>query len=53
MQEQGVEHQIEVRTVRAHAEQIRVPSFSLRLLAKIPGFARSFDGKGSSPFLYK
>jgi hypothetical protein len=37
------------RTVRARSEQIRVPSFSLRLLTKIPGFARSFDGKGSSP----
>jgi hypothetical protein len=41
------------RTVRARAEQIRVPSFSLRLLAKIAGFARSFGGKGSSPLLYK
>jgi hypothetical protein len=38
-----------VRTVRARAEQIRVPSFSLRLLVKIAGFARSSDGKGSSP----
>jgi hypothetical protein len=37
------------RTVRARAEQIRVPSFSLRLLAKIAGFARCFGGKGSSP----
>jgi hypothetical protein len=37
-----------VRTVRARAEQIRVPSFSLCLLAKIAGFARSFVGNGSS-----
>jgi hypothetical protein len=36
-------------TVRARAEQIRVPSFSLRLLAKIAGFAQSFVGNGSSP----
>jgi hypothetical protein len=37
------------RTVRARAEQIRVPSFSLRLLAKIVGFARSLVGNGSNP----
>jgi hypothetical protein len=38
-----------VRTVRVRTEQIRVPSFSLCLLAKIAGFARSFVGNGSSP----
>jgi hypothetical protein len=37
------------RTVRACAEQIRVPSFVLRLLAKITGKARKLVGKGSSP----
>jgi hypothetical protein len=37
------------RTVRTRAEQIRVPSFSLRLLAKIAGFAQSLVGNGSSP----
>jgi hypothetical protein len=37
------------RTVRACAEQIRVPSFVLRLLAKITGKARKLVCKGSSP----
>jgi hypothetical protein len=41
------------RTVRACAEQIRVPSFVLRLLAKITGKARKLVCKGSSPLLYK
>jgi hypothetical protein len=37
------------RTVRACAEQIRVPSFVLRLLAKITRKARKLVCKGSSP----
>jgi hypothetical protein len=37
------------RTVRACADQIRVPSFVLRLLAKIAGLARNQLCKGSSP----
>jgi hypothetical protein len=37
------------RTVRASAEQIRVLSFVLRLLAKFAGFARKLVCKGSSP----
>jgi hypothetical protein len=37
------------RTVRACAEQIRVPSFVLQLLAKITGKARKLVCKGSSP----
>jgi hypothetical protein len=37
------------RTVRESAEQIRVPSFVLRLLAKIAGKARKLVCKGSSP----
>jgi hypothetical protein len=36
------------RTVRTCAEQIRVPSFVLRLLAKITGKARKLVCKGSS-----
>jgi hypothetical protein len=38
-----------VRTVRASTEQIRVPSFMLRLLARFAGFARKSVCKGSSP----
>jgi hypothetical protein len=37
------------RTVRARAEQIRVPSFLLCLLARITGLTRNFVGNGSSP----
>jgi hypothetical protein len=37
------------RTIHACAEQIRVPSFVLRLLAKIAGLARNQLCKGSSP----
>jgi hypothetical protein len=37
------------RTVRACAEQIRVPSFVLRLLAIFAGLARNQLCKGSSP----
>jgi hypothetical protein len=37
------------RTVRACAEQIRVPSFLLRLLAIFAGLARNQLCKGSSP----
>jgi hypothetical protein len=37
------------RKVRACAEQIRVPSFVLRLLAKITGKVRKLVCKGSSP----
>jgi hypothetical protein len=37
------------RTVRACAEQIRVPSFVLRLLAIFVGLARNQLCKGSSP----
>jgi hypothetical protein len=37
------------RTVRASAEQIRVPSFVLRLLARFVGFARKSVCKGSNP----
>jgi hypothetical protein len=39
----------EGRTVRACAEQIRVLSFVLRLLAKITGKARKLVCKGSNP----
>jgi hypothetical protein len=39
--------------VRACADQIRVPSFVLRLLAKITGKARKLVCKESSPLLYK
>jgi hypothetical protein len=41
------------RTVRACAEQFRVPSFVLRLLAIFAGLARNQLCKGSSPLLYK
>jgi hypothetical protein len=37
------------RTVRACAEQFRVPSFVLRLLAIFAGLARNQLCKGSSP----
>jgi hypothetical protein len=37
------------RTVRAYAEQFRVSSFVLRLLAKFAGFTRKFVCNGSSP----
>jgi hypothetical protein len=37
------------RTVRACAEQFRVPSFVLRLLARFAGFTRKFVCNGSSP----
>jgi hypothetical protein len=37
------------RTVRACAEQFRVPSFVLRLLARFAGFTRKLVCKGSSP----
>jgi hypothetical protein len=37
------------RMVRASVEQIRVPSFVLRLLARFAGFARKSVCKGSSP----
>jgi hypothetical protein len=37
------------RTVRACTEQIRVPSFMLRLLAKITGKARKLVCKGVQP----
>jgi hypothetical protein len=37
------------RPVRACVEQIRVPSFVLRLLAKITGKARKLVCKGFSP----
>jgi hypothetical protein len=37
------------RTVHACAEQFRVPSFVLRLLARFTGFARKLVYKGSSP----
>jgi hypothetical protein len=36
-------------TVRACAEQFRVPSFVLRLLARFAGFTRKFVCNGSSP----
>jgi hypothetical protein len=41
------------RTVRACAEQIKVPSFVLRLLAIFAELARNQLCKGSSPLLYK
>jgi hypothetical protein len=41
------------RMVRACAEQIRVPSFVLQLLARIMELARKLVCKGSSPLLYK
>jgi hypothetical protein len=41
------------RTVRACAEQFRVPSFVLRLLAKSMEITRKLVCKGSSPRLYK
>jgi hypothetical protein len=41
------------RTIRACAEQIRVPSFVLRLLARFAELARKLVCKGSSPLLYK
>jgi hypothetical protein len=41
------------RTVRACAEQFRVPSFVLRLLAKFMEIAQKLVCKGSSPLLYK
>jgi hypothetical protein len=37
------------RTVRACAEQFRVPSFVLRLLARFVGFTRKFVCNGSNP----
>jgi hypothetical protein len=37
------------RTVRACAEQFRVPSFVLRLLARFVELARNLVCKGSSP----
>jgi hypothetical protein len=37
------------RTVHACAEQIRVPSFMLRLLARFTELARKLVCKGSSP----
>jgi hypothetical protein len=55
-----VEHQIEgersaprVQTVRACVEQISVPSFVLRLLARFAELTRKLVCKGSSPLLYK
>jgi hypothetical protein len=37
------------RTVRACAEQFRVSSFVLRLLARFAGFTRKFVCNGSNP----
>jgi hypothetical protein len=41
------------RMVRACAEQIRVPSFVLRLLSRFVELAQKLVCKGSSPLLYK
>jgi hypothetical protein len=40
------------RTVRVHAESVRVPSLLRNLLAKIAGLARKTTCSGSRPFLY-
>jgi hypothetical protein len=41
-----------VRTVRARAESVRVPSFSRDLLPKTAGLTRETVGNGSRPPLY-
>jgi hypothetical protein len=41
-----------VRTVRARAELVRVPSFLRDLLAKTADLARGMDCNGSRPLLY-
>jgi hypothetical protein len=41
-----------VRTVRARAEPVRVPSFSRDLLPKTAGLTRETVGNGSRPPLY-